>query len=48
MLVSIAFLYLHSVKHKQTTQTKYVKHNKLKSYVHISSPLKGNLHKTQT
>lgn len=48
MLVSIAFLYLLSVKHKQTTQTKYVEHNKLESYVYISSRLKGNLHKTQT
>lgn len=48
MLVSTAFLYLLSVKYKQTMQTKYVKHSKFKSYVYISSPLKGNLHKTQT
>lgn len=36
------------VKYKQTTQTKYVKHSKFQSYVYISPPLKGNLHKAQT
>lgn len=48
MLVSTIFLYLLSVKYKQTTQVKHVKHSKFKSYVYISSMLKGNLHKTKT